>query len=305
MSGGRRTVGCEDEKVDGEHSIKRVLPVQISVDRMERIVQLVNANGIRIKRFGDSPEYLSQLGNTDTLLHDHDYSSKMVPVCSPQNDPSLQPFVVTNCYPILPNIDSHMVLDENVLTEKIGSNLVPGGFSTKNTVTLITVISKGAEYRLRTLFVRLFDIARHRSEPLLNNPRYEIVNDVRRQLKFMEEFDEREYKKWKDRIKRAFARLNKGSEIENNLVVNKVMDFECDEFDSAVYRNANAAAIAALGGTQCSSQLSNDNLQKPSSGCRSVCRHRRIRITASDFSLVVAKDPIYCCSPLQYRLRYF
>lgn len=56
---------------------------------------------------------------------------------------------------------------------------------------VITKISETAENHLLQLLRELSEIAGHRTEPLRTNPLYQQINDPRKQLKFVEEYEKK------------------------------------------------------------------------------------------------------------------
>uniref|UniRef100_A0A0N5AX75 TAFH domain-containing protein n=1 Tax=Syphacia muris TaxID=451379 RepID=A0A0N5AX75_9BILA len=175
---------------------------------------------------------------------------------------------------------------------------------------VLTLISEAAEHRLRGILAQLAVITEHRLEPLRNHPCYQAIDDTRRQLKFVEELDRQEHEKRENREKEALIRLSKSKGKDKDTLVEKAKQLQRADQEAARNRDANAAAIAALGGTRIKKRTwadSNNPLdQNISFGLSApVQRPRTKRVTMRDLHMVLISDPVARFSTLRHRLALF
>ncbi|VDO45541.1 unnamed protein product [Brugia timori] len=175
---------------------------------------------------------------------------------------------------------------------------------------VIALISQAAEFRLRVMLAKLAIVAEHRLEPLRNHPYYRPIDDTRRQLRFVEELERLEYERRENREKEALIRLSKTKGKDKDTLVEKAKQLQRADQEAARNRDANAAAIAALGGGKISkkpwSETSNPFDQPITAGVSlQTHRPRTKRVTMRDLQLVIAQDPISRTSQLRHRLALF
>ncbi|VDK52755.1 unnamed protein product, partial [Gongylonema pulchrum] len=135
------------------------------------------------------------------------------------------------------NQSDFTLLNAELIAKKIQRAMPEGGVPTPDVVAMI---SRAAEHKLRGMLVKLAVVAEHRLEPLRNHPYYRTIDDTRRQLRFVEEVERLEYERRESREKEALIRLSKSK--------GKDKDIQRADQEAARNRDANAAAIAALGG---------------------------------------------------------
>lgn len=201
----------------------------------------------------------------------------------------------------------YRLLNGDVLAKKIQRVLPDCGPPLDEVLTLI---SEAAEHRLRGVLAQLAVITEHRLEPLRNHPCYQAIDDTRRQLKFVEELDRQEQEKRENREKEALIRLSKSKGKDKDTLVEKAKQLQRADQEAARNRDANAAAIAALGGTRIKKRTwadSNNPLdQNISSGLSApVQRPRTKRVTMRDLHMVIISDPVARFSNLRHRLALF
>ncbi|MCP9265689.1 Transcription initiation factor TFIID subunit 4 [Dirofilaria immitis] len=160
---------------------------------------------------------------------------------------------------------------------------------------VVAMISQAAEFRLRVMLAKLAIVAEHRLEPLRNHPYYRTIDDTRRQLRFVEELERLEYERRENREKEALIRLSKTKGKDKDTLVEKAKQLQRADQEAARNRDANAAAIAALGGGKINKSL----------GPKQIHRPRTKRVTMRDLQLVIAQDPISRTSQLRHRLALF
>ncbi|KAK6110829.1 Transcription initiation factor TFIID component TAF4 family protein [Brugia pahangi] len=201
----------------------------------------------------------------------------------------------------------YKLLNGDVIARKIQRIMPDGGIPQDDVVALI---SQAAEFRLRVMLAKLAIVAEHRLEPLRNHPYYRPIDDTRRQLRFVEELERLEYERRENREKEALIRLSKTKGKDKDTLVEKAKQLQRADQEAARNRDANAAAIAALGGGKISkkpwSETSNPFDQPISAGVSlQTHRPRTKRVTMRDLQLVIAQDPISRTSQLRHRLALF
>uniref|UniRef100_A0AAF5PHT1 TAFH domain-containing protein n=3 Tax=Wuchereria bancrofti TaxID=6293 RepID=A0AAF5PHT1_WUCBA len=201
----------------------------------------------------------------------------------------------------------YKLLNGDVIARKIQRIMPDGGIPQDDVVALI---SQAAEFRLRVMLAKLAIVAEHRLEPLRNHPYYRPIDDTRRQLRFVEELERLEYERRENREKEALIRLSKTKGKDKDTLVEKAKQLQRADQEAARNRDANAAAIAALGGGKISkkpwSETSNPFDQPITAGVSlQTHRPRTKRVTMRDLQLVIAQDPISRTSQLRHRLALF
>ncbi|KAL3982514.1 Transcription initiation factor TFIID component TAF4 family protein [Acanthocheilonema viteae] len=206
-----------------------------------------------------------------------------------------------------PSQTQYKLLNGDVIARKIQRAMPDGGIPQEEVIALI---SQAAEFRLRVMLAKLAVVAEHRLEPLRNHPYYRVIDDTRRQLRFVEELERLEYERRENREKEALIRLSKTKGKDKDTLVEKAKQLQRADQEAARNRDANAAAIAALGGGKISkkhwSETSNP-LDQPITAGISLQTHRprTKRVTMRDLQLVIAQDPISRTSQLRHRLALF
>uniref|UniRef100_A0A0R3RRD7 TAFH domain-containing protein n=1 Tax=Elaeophora elaphi TaxID=1147741 RepID=A0A0R3RRD7_9BILA len=202
----------------------------------------------------------------------------------------------------------YKLLNGDVIARKIQRAMPDGGVPQEEVIALI---SQAAEFRLRVMLTKLSVVAEHRMEPLRNHPYYRAVDDIRRQLRFVEELERLEYERRENREKEALIRLSKTKGKDKDTLVEKAKQLQRADQEAARNRDANAAAIAALGGggkisRKHWSETSNPFDQPITAGVSlQTHRPRTKRVTMRDLQLVIAQDPISRTSQLRHRLALF
>ncbi|KAM3725608.1 Transcription initiation factor TFIID subunit [Dirofilaria immitis] len=206
-----------------------------------------------------------------------------------------------------PSQIQYKLLNGDVIARKIQRAMPDGGIPQDEVVAMI---SQAAEFRLRVMLAKLAIVAEHRLEPLRNHPYYRTIDDTRRQLRFVEELERLEYERRENREKEALIRLSKTKGKDKDTLVEKAKQLQRADQEAARNRDANAAAIAALGGGKINkkpwSEASNPFDQPITAGVSlQIHRPRTKRVTMRDLQLVIAQDPISRTSQLRHRLALF
>lgn len=148
------------------------------------------------------------------------------------------------------------VLDSAVLWARLAAE-VPGCEAIEPAV--VARLAESVEWRLGELLAELSATAAHRLEPLRLDPHFEQVGDPRRQLRFVEQVEraahERQAAAEKDALLKAAKGKARDSSEKAKEVSRKLVLFSSSRLqakranqEDAANREANEAAIAALGG---------------------------------------------------------
>ncbi|XP_060519477.1 transcription initiation factor TFIID subunit 4 isoform X5 [Cylas formicarius] len=112
-------------------------------------------------------------------------------------------------------------------------------------------VSHAAQERLKDLIEKLAIITEHRLEMVKSDMRYEITNDVKGQLKFLEDVDKTERKKReeleREMLLRAAKSRSKTEDPEQAKLKAKAKEMQRVEMEELRQREANATALQAIG----------------------------------------------------------
>ncbi|KAH7697022.1 NHR1 to TAF family protein, partial [Aphelenchoides avenae] len=198
----------------------------------------------------------------------------------------------------------YTLLDANALAEKIHSAM-PEASTVDGDV--IELISNAVEIRLRNMLAHLAVVAEHRLEPLRLNPFYEQVDDPRNQLRFMEEIERVAADRRETLEREALIKLSK-SKGKDKDAMDRAKQLQKQDQEARLNREANDAAIAALGGTRLKRTWaeSNNPFDHQVASSTSVQTHRpRIkRVTMRDLQFVLSTDPFAPNSQLRHRIAF-
>ncbi|TKR92591.1 hypothetical protein L596_007216 [Steinernema carpocapsae] len=169
----------------------------------------------------------------------------------------------------------------------------------------LTLIGQAAEYRLRKVITHLSTTAEHRSEQLRSNPLYKMVDDPRKQLKFVEEIERQEQEKRENREKEALIRMSKSKGKDKDTLEKAKQIQQADQL-AARTRDANAAALAALGGGSRKRNADDPLDQSIAHGLSfpATKRPRTKRVLVKDLMLILGQDDHMKNSKLKTRLLY-
>ncbi|GIY29590.1 transcription initiation factor TFIID subunit 4 [Caerostris darwini] len=116
---------------------------------------------------------------------------------------------------------------------------------------VVDLVSHAAENRLKTLIEKLSIIAEHRCEHPKNDSRYEVLNDSKAQIKFLEELDKLEKKRHDDQEKEILLKAAKSrSKLEDPELLKlkqKAKEMQRAENEELRQREANMTALLAIG----------------------------------------------------------
>ncbi|XP_063239776.1 transcription initiation factor TFIID subunit 4 isoform X2 [Bacillus rossius redtenbacheri] len=113
------------------------------------------------------------------------------------------------------------------------------------------IISHATQERLKNLVEKLGVIAEHRLDVLKVDPRYEVSQDVKAQLKFLEELDRAERKRHEEQerelLLRAAKSRSKSEDPEQAKLKAKAKEMQRAEMEEVRQREANHTALLAIG----------------------------------------------------------
>uniref|UniRef100_A0A0K0G3U2 TAFH domain-containing protein n=1 Tax=Strongyloides venezuelensis TaxID=75913 RepID=A0A0K0G3U2_STRVS len=170
----------------------------------------------------------------------------------------------------------------------------------------VYMLSHALEYRMKSLLTSLSVAAEHRLEKSHLNPFYSQSSDCKKQIKFLEELAKKEHERRENRERESILRAKK-SKNSDNAERQKAREIQEADARAAQNKEANAAAIAALGGGRTFKRSwadPNPHDTNMSSGYATVINHRprKKRITVRDLQFVYSIDPFLKKSKLRHKL---
>jgi len=116
---------------------------------------------------------------------------------------------------------------------------------------LVSLISHATQERLKTLLEKLAVIAEHRMEVVKTDSRYEVHQDVKGQLKFLEELDKLERRRHteiqREMLLKAAKSRSKAEDPEQAKLKAKAKEMQRAEMEELRQREANLTALQAIG----------------------------------------------------------
>ncbi|KYB29038.1 Transcription initiation factor TFIID subunit 4-like Protein [Tribolium castaneum] len=175
-------------------------------------------------------------------------------------------------------------------------------------------ISHAAQERLKNLIEKLAIITGHRLDIVKKDLRYEVTNDVKGQLKFLEEVDRAERKRHeeleREMLLRAAKSRSKTEDPEQAKLKAKAREMQRVEMEELRQREANATALQAIGPRKKprlegdgQSSLSQGNAGGFNSGLRGQMplRQRMKKVTLRDLQFLFETEKDLCKSKLLYK----
>ncbi|XP_063986755.1 transcription initiation factor TFIID subunit 4-like isoform X2 [Diachasmimorpha longicaudata] len=180
-----------------------------------------------------------------------------------------------------------------------------------------SLISHATQERLKTLVEKLDVIAEHRIDFIKGDPRYEITQDVRAQLKFLEELDRVERKRHEEQERELLLRAAKSraktEDPEQAKLKAKAKEMQRVEMEEMRQREANVTALQAIGprkkpkldgiGTGSSSGTSGSGPAASSTGMnrQMPLRPRLKRVNFRDLMFLLEQEKETCRSTTLYK----
>lgn len=140
--------------------------------------------------------------------------------------------------------------DTKTLSMKIG-RLVKEHNLPEPSIDVVTLISHATQERLKDIVERLGVLAEHRAENLRLNPKYEVTNDIKGQMKFLAELDRIEKRRYEEQERELLLRVaksrSKAEDPEQQKLRQKAKDMQRAEQEEVRQREANQTALLAIG----------------------------------------------------------
>ncbi|XP_044754964.1 transcription initiation factor TFIID subunit 4 isoform X2 [Coccinella septempunctata] len=136
------------------------------------------------------------------------------------------------------------------LQQKIKQVMMRHGLEEPNT-DVAACISHAAQEKLKNLLEKLAIVSEHRADIIKTERRYEASNDIKGQLKFLEEVDRAERKRHeeleREMLLRAAKSRSKTEDPEQAKLKAKAKEMQRVEMEEMRQREANATALKAIG----------------------------------------------------------
>ncbi|KAG5897892.1 hypothetical protein JTB14_008061 [Gonioctena quinquepunctata] len=198
------------------------------------------------------------------------------------------------------------------LQQKIRKIMSKHGLDEPNS-DVAACISHAAQERLRNLLEKLSVITEHRLENIKHNQRYEVTNDVKGQLKFLEDLDKAERKRHeemeREMLMRAAKSRSRTEDPEQAKLKAKAKEMQRVEMEELRQREANATALQAIGPRKkprLDGELSGTS-QASASGANASqrgqlpLRQRMKKVTLRDLQFLFETEKDLCRSSLLYK----
>jgi len=120
------------------------------------------------------------------------------------------------------------------------------------TAEVISLMSHATQDRLKTLVAKLSVIAEHRLDIIKTEGPYEVTQDIKGQLRFLEDLDKMEKKRHeeaeREMLLRAAKSRTKTDDPEKEKLKAKAKEIQRDEAERIRHQEANRTALEAIGG---------------------------------------------------------
>nr|XP_008106828.1 PREDICTED: transcription initiation factor TFIID subunit 4B [Anolis carolinensis] len=151
---------------------------------------------------------------------------------------------------VIQSCPEELLLSSDVLQKKIIEIGKKHGITEVNS-DVLNLISHATQKRLRGLLEKLTVIAQHRMVTYKENDNYTVSNDTRAQLTFLEQLDQvekqRKDEEERERLLRAAKSRSNKEDPEQLRLKQKAKEMQQLEFAQMQQREANLAALAAIG----------------------------------------------------------
>ncbi|KAF2878629.1 hypothetical protein ILUMI_27537 [Ignelater luminosus] len=198
------------------------------------------------------------------------------------------------------------------LQQKIRSAMAQRGLDEPSN-EVAAVISHAVQERLRNLVEKLAIITEHRLEMVKGDVRYEVTNDIKGQLKFLEDIDRAERKRHeeleREMLLRAAKSRSKSEDPEQAKLKAKAKEMQRVEMEELRQREANATALQAIGprkkpriddGSAGTSQASAGGFNSGARG-QLPLRARIKKVTLRDLQFLFETEKDLCKSSILYK----
>ncbi|XP_043586685.1 transcription initiation factor TFIID subunit 4-like isoform X2 [Bombus pyrosoma] len=178
------------------------------------------------------------------------------------------------------------------------------------------LISHAAQERLKNLVEKLSVIAEHRADLIKVDPRYEVTQDVRAQLKFLEDLDKVERRRHEEQEREILLRAAKSraktEDPEQAKLKAKAKEMQRAEMEELRQREANLTALRAIGprkkprldiGVSVNSPGSNSGLNASATGInrQMPMKPRLKKVNFRDLLFLLEQEKETCRSTMLYK----
>ncbi|XP_012165695.1 transcription initiation factor TFIID subunit 4 isoform X2 [Bombus affinis] len=178
------------------------------------------------------------------------------------------------------------------------------------------LISHAAQERLKNLVEKLAVIAEHRADLIKVDPRYEVTQDVRAQLKFLEDLDKVERRRHEEQEREILLRAAKSraktEDPEQAKLKAKAKEMQRAEMEELRQREANLTALRAIGprkkprldiGVSVNSPGSNSGLNASATGInrQMPMKPRLKKVNFRDLLFLLEQEKETCRSTMLYK----
>ncbi|XP_060832549.1 transcription initiation factor TFIID subunit 4 isoform X3 [Bombus pascuorum] len=178
------------------------------------------------------------------------------------------------------------------------------------------LISHAAQERLKNLIEKLAVIAEHRADLIKVDPRYEVTQDVRAQLKFLEDLDKVERRRHEEQEREILLRAAKSraktEDPEQAKLKAKAKEMQRAEMEELRQREANLTALRAIGprkkprldiGVSVNSPGSNSGLNASATGInrQMPMKPRLKKVNFRDLLFLLEQEKETCRSTMLYK----
>jgi len=167
---------------------------------------------------------------------------------------------------------------------------------------VIGLVSHATQDRLKTLVSKLSVIAEHRLDIIKTEGPYEVTDDIKGQMRFLEDLDKMEKKRQeemeREMLIRAAKSRTKTDDPEKEKMKAKAKELQRIEQEQQRHSEANATALAAIGGPK-SKKFKFDENNKM--GSTAPLRPRTKRVHLRDVIFLMEQEKDLRHSPLLFR----
>ncbi|XP_033297532.1 transcription initiation factor TFIID subunit 4 isoform X3 [Bombus bifarius] len=178
------------------------------------------------------------------------------------------------------------------------------------------LISHAVQERLKNLVEKLAVVAEHRADLIKVDPRYEVTQDVRAQLKFLEDLDKVERRRHEEQEREILLRAAKSraktEDPEQAKLKAKAKEMQRAEMEELRQREANLTALRAIGprkkprldiGVSVNSPGSNSGLNASATGInrQMPMKPRLKKVNFRDLLFLLEQEKETCRSTMLYK----
>ncbi|XP_044597201.1 transcription initiation factor TFIID subunit 4-like [Cotesia glomerata] len=195
--------------------------------------------------------------------------------------------------------EDKLFLISSVLKEKINKILHKHEIEAYNK-DVLALVSHATEQRLKDLVEKMGVVAEHRVDLNRTDPQYEPTQDVRAQLRFLEEVDKAQSDKREAEERQAILKASKSRSKNEELAKLKeqAKAIQKAEMEERLTRDTNLAALQALGPMRKKPRLEDNTV---SALTRRVMRPRIKRVCTKDLIFVLQQEKYSCRSQFLYK----